>query len=216
MQKYDTIIFDLDGTLLNTLDDLADSVNYALTHYDFPHKTTAEVRKFVGNGVARLMELSIPGGRDHPAYQSCLDQFSAYYAMNIQNKTKAYDGMMSLLGDLHRENYKLAIVSNKFDCGVKALCSAFFGEYIKVAVGESENVSRKPAPDAVFRAFEELGSAADRAVYVGDSEVDAQTAKNAGVQFVGVTWGFRDRDVLERNGAKNIIDKPYELMRLLS
>lgn len=216
MRKYDTVIFDLDGTLLNTLDDLADSVNCALALYDFPPRTIAEVRNFVGNGVARLMELSIPNGTDNSDYQTCLEEFRRHYAVNIQNKTKAYDGIPELLRELDKEGYKIAVVSNKFDTAVKELCSAFFGRFIKAAVGESAHVLKKPAPDAVFKALLELGSSTARAIYVGDSEVDAETAENAGLLFIGVTWGFRDRVVLEQKGAEHIIDKPCELLQILS
>lgn len=216
MRKYDTVIFDLDGTLLNTLEDLADSVNCALALYDFPPRTIAEVRNFVGNGVARLMALSIPDGTDNSYYQNCFEEFRRHYAANSQNKTEVYDGITALLRELDRAGYKLAVVSNKFDAAVKDLCSVFFGSVIKVAVGESDGVLRKPAPDAVFKALDELGSSAARAVYVGDSEVDAETAQNAGLAFVGVTWGFRDRAVLEQKGAEYIIDKPCELLKILS
>ncbi len=216
MRKYDTIIFDLDGTLLNTLEDLTNSVNFSLARYDFPPRTVAEVRKFVGNGVARLMELSVPDGTEHLDLKTCLDEFRSHYTANMQNKTQAYDGIHELLCDLDRAGYKMAVVSNKFDTAVKALCSEYFGRFIKAAVGESEGVLKKPSPDAVFKALEELGSAANQAVYVGDSEVDVETAKKAGLEFIGVTWGFRDRAVLEQKGAEFVIDKPCELLKVLS
>ncbi|HYE81716.1 MAG TPA: HAD family hydrolase [Clostridia bacterium] len=215
MKKYDTIIFDLDGTLLNTLEDLTDSVNYALALYGFPNRRMEEVRSFVGNGVANLMGLSIAGGSDNPYYEKCLADFRRHYSGNLQNKTGPYGGIMELLEKLSEAGYKLAIVSNKFDKAVKGLSEFYFGEYIKVAIGESEDVSRKPAPDTVLKALEELGSNADKAVYVGDSEVDARTAGNSGTMFVGVTWGFRDREVLELEGADYIIDKPEELLRII-
>lgn len=215
MKKYDTVIFDLDGTLLDTLDDLADSVNYALSMYGFPCREISEVRSFVGNGVARLMELSIPSGLNNPQYEKCLADFCSHYSMNMQNKTGAYKEIMELLEELSKKGYKIAIVSNKFDKAVKGLNQVYFGKYIKVAIGESENIHRKPAPDTVFKALEELGSAADKAVYVGDSEVDVHTAKNSEILCVGVTWGFRDREVLEREGADYIIDRPGELLKIL-
>lgn len=215
MKRYDTVIFDLDGTLLNTLEDLTDSVNYALSLHGFPCRKIEEVRSFVGNGVAILMELSLAGGRDNPQYEKCLADFRRHYSENLQNKTGPYNGIMELLEQLSKENIKMAIVSNKFDKAVKGLNQVYFGEYIKVAIGESEGVSRKPAPDTVLKALEELGSTADKAVYVGDSEVDAKTAKNSGIMFVGVTWGFRDREVLEQEGADYIIDKPQELLGII-
>jgi phosphoglycolate phosphatase len=215
MKKYDTVIFDLDGTLLDTLDDLADSVNYALNMYCFPCRDAEEVRSFVGNGVARLMELCIPDGLNNSQYEKCLADFRNHYSKNMQNKTGAYKEIMELLEELSKEGYKLAIVSNKFDDAVKGLNQVYFGEYVKVAIGESDNINRKPAPDTIFKALEELGSTADKAVYVGDSEVDVQTAKNAEIMCVGVTWGFRDREVLEQEGADYIIDRPRELLRIL-
>lgn len=216
MIEYDTVIFDLDGTLLNTLEDLTDSVNYALELYSFPCRTMAEIRSFVGNGVGRLMELSVPDGLNNSQYEKCLADFRNHYSGNMQNKTNAYKGIMELLGQLSKEDYKTAIVSNKFDKAVKELNQVYFGEYIKVAIGESENVSRKPAPDTVFKALEELGSTADKAVYVGDSEVDVKTAKNSGIICVGVTWGFRDREVLKQEGADYIIDRPQELLKIIN
>lgn len=215
MNKYDTVIFDLDGTLLNTLDDLADSVNYVLEACGFPRREVEEVKKFVGNGVGRLMELSLPDGLCNPMYEKCLKDFRRHYSGNMQNKTCAYEEIIGLLEKLSKKGFKLAIVSNKFDKAVKGLNKTYFEKYIKVAIGESENVHRKPSPDTVFKALEELGSTADKAVYVGDSEVDVQTAKNAEIMCVGVTWGFRSREVLEREGADYIIDKPWELLKIL-
>lgn len=216
MKKYDTVIFDLDGTLLNTLEDLTDSVNYALRLHGFPQRTISEVRSFVGNGVARLMELSIPDGCNNPQFEKCLEDFRNHYSKNMQNKTDAYDGIMDLLKQLSEENYKIAIVSNKFDKAVKGLNREYFGKYIKVAIGESENVSKKPAPDTVFKALEELDSTIDKAVYVGDSEVDVKTARNSGTVCIGVTWGFRGRKLLEEKGADYIIDKPCELLNIIA
>lgn len=215
MRKYDTVIFDLDGTLLDTLEDLADSVNFALSLYGFPCRRIEEIRSFVGNGVARLMELSIPDGMNNSQYGKCLADFRNHYSKNKQNKTKAYKGILELIRQLAKENYKLAIVSNKFDGAVKELNQVYFGGYIKVAIGESEGVSKKPAPDTVFKALDELGSAVNKAVYIGDSEVDVKTAKNSGIVCIGVTWGFRNRQVLEQEGADYIIDKPEELFKII-
>lgn len=216
MKKYDTVIFDMDGTLLNTLEDLSDSVNFIMELYGFPRRTVQEIRSFVGNGVARLIELSIPGGRSNPMYEKCLEDYRIHYSKNMQNKTDAYEGIRELLRQLSEKNYKVAIVSNKFDKAVKELNKVYFGEYINVAIGESENISKKPAPDTVFKALEELGSAPDKAVYVGDSEVDVKTARNSGTTSIGVTWGFRDREVLEQEGADYVIDKPCELMKIIA
>lgn len=215
MKKYDTVIFDLDGTLLNTLEDLSDSVNYALEIYGFPSREIEEVRSFVGNGVARLMELSIPDGLMNAQYEKCFADFCTYYSGNMRNKTCPYKEITELLEQLSEKGYKLAIVSNKFDEAVKRLNEDYFEEYIKVAIGESKNIRRKPAPDTVFKALSELGSTADKAIYVGDSEVDVETAKNAGIICVGVTWGFRDREVLEQEGADYVIDSPGELLKIV-
>lgn len=216
MKRYDTIIFDLDGTLLNTLEDLTDSVNYALTLFDFPRRDSDEIRRFLGNGVAKLIERSIPNGIDNPYYEKCLAEFRTHYSDNMQNKTCAYEGILELLSQLLKQGYKIAIVSNKFDAAVKKLNQDYFAKYIKVAIGESENVSKKPAPDSVFKAIEELGSTLDRTLYVGDSEVDVETARNAGIKCVGVTWGFRGRAILEDEGADFIIDKPQQLFNILA
>ncbi len=215
MKKYDTVIFDLDGTLLDTLEDLADSVNNIMSLYGFPCREICEVRSFVGNGVARLIELSIPDGKGNPQYNKCLADFRCHYSGNMQNKTGAYEEIPDLLEELSKAGYKLAIVSNKFDRAVKGLNQVYFEKHIKVAIGESDNIKRKPAPDTVFQALEELGSSPEKAIYVGDSEVDVETAKNSGIPCVGVTWGFRDREVLEEKGADYIIDSPRELLKIL-
>ena len=212
MKTYDTIIFDLDGTLLNTIEDLADSVNYALSRAGCPGRTLTEIRSLVGNGAGHLLELCLPGGKNNPQYDQCLLDFRQYYSANMKNKTLPYPAIMELVQQLSQEDYKMAVVSNKFDPAVKALICYYFGDYIKVAIGESENTARKPAPDSVFKALAELGSSADKAIYVGDSEVDIKTAKNAGLVGVSVTWGFKGREFLEANGAKYIIDKPEELL----
>lgn len=215
MKNINTIIFDLDGTLLNTLDDLADSVNYALGQHGCPERGIEEVKHFVGNGVRNLMELSTPEGSDNPLFESCLDTFREYYSKNMRNNTRPYDGIMELLEELAKNNYKVAIVSNKFDRAVKELAKDYFGDYISVAIGESGGVRKKPEPDCVFEALHELASETKEAIYIGDSEVDVKTARNAGLACVGVTWGFRSRELLIDEGADYIIDSPMELMALV-
>lgn len=215
MAEYDTIIFDMDGTTLDTLQDLADSMNFTLNTFGFPARTLEEVRSFVGNGAARFMELSLPGGSDNPQFENCLAAFKKRYAENLQNKTAPFAGIPELLEKLHKENYKLAIVSNKFDQAVKALNRKYFGKYITVAIGETEAIKKKPAPDSVFQALEELHTCAKKAIYVGDSEVDVKTARNSGLISVGVTWGFGSRKILEEEGADFIIDRPDELLNIL-
>jgi len=216
MKKYDTVIFDLDGTLLNTLEDITDSVNFALALHDFPLRKKAEVRSFIGDDNAYLIERSIPNGLDNPLFEKCLADFRDHYFKNMQNKTDAYSGIIELLGKLSKAGYKLAIVSNKSDNAVKKLNEVYFGKYIKAAFGISKNVLKKPAPDIVFQVLKELRSTADKAVFVGDSEVDVETAKNSGIIIVGVTWGFRDRGVLEQKGADYIIDRPQDLLKIIA
>jgi phosphoglycolate phosphatase len=215
MRHYDTVIFDLDGTLLDTLEDLTDSVNFTMALYGYPLRTVGEVRQFVGNGAGRLIELSIPGGTHSADYTKSLEAFRRHYTSNMQNKTKPYDGIVELLRELTGQGCRIAVVSNKIDTAVKGLCRIHFGENIQAAIGDSERVIKKPSPDMVFEALRELGSSANRAIYVGDSEVDAETAQNAGLPLVGVTWGFRDRGVLESAGADYIINKPDELMSIV-
>jgi len=215
IKNYDTIVFDLDGTLIDTLEDLKDSVNYAMNVYGFPERSLEEIRTFVGNGVGKLIERAIPDGIENPLYKECLKVFQDHYSKNMQNKTAPYNGIKELLAELKDRGFKMAVVSNKFDSAVKELVKEFFGDYIKVAIGESENVSRKPAPDTVIKALAELGSAPDKSVYVGDSEVDVMTAKNSKLTCIGVTWGFRTREVLEKEGAQYIIDEPHQLLSIL-
>lgn len=216
MKYIDTVIFDLDGTLLKTLGDLTDSVNFALSRASLPVKTEDEVKQLLGNGAERLIELSVPGGKKNVLYSNCLHKFKEHYKKNIMNKTRPYPGIVPLLEELKKEQYKLAVVSNKFDEAVKMLNNHFFNKYIKVACGEKAGVLKKPAPDTVIKALEELGAKQENAIYVGDSEVDAKTAANSGLLFVGVTWGFREKETLLKEKAEYIINEPEELLRILS
>ncbi len=211
----DTIIFDLDGTLLNTLHDLADSTNAALKMNGLPTRTLEEVRAFVGNGVYNLMCHAIAGGNENPKFEKSLADFKAYYALHCMDKTGPYEGMMELLCSLKKQGYKLAVVSNKFDAAVKKLNEQYFSKYISVAIGERETVHKKPAPDSVFAAMKELHSDAAHSIYVGDSDVDIQTAKNAGIPCISVTWGFRDRGFLMENGADLFADQPKEIETIM-
>ena len=197
------ILFDLDGTLLDTLDDLMDSVNHVLGQSGYPERTREEVRRFVGNGARRLIALSAPEGADVDAL---LAAFQTYYGTHCQIKTKPYDGIETALAEL-AEEYPIAIVSNKPDHAVKTLCADLFpGIY---AMGESAVCPRKPAPDMVFKAMEAIG--AGRCIYVGDSEVDVLTAKNAGVPCVSVLWGFRNREEIEAAGGSVFCEGPMNL-----
>jgi phosphoglycolate phosphatase len=215
IKNYSAIIFDLDGTLLDTLGDLSNSVNFVLTKHGFPEITLDDTRRFVGNGIAKLIESALPEGLDNPLFDKCLEEFGSHYSQNMEILTKPYPGIMKLLGELTKKQYKIAIVSNKFDGAVKTLSEKYFGEYISIAIGESKGLQRKPAPDTVFEALKELNVNAADAVYVGDSEVDILTARNAGLPCVSVSWGFRDREILLANGAERIIDSPVELLNVL-
>lgn len=210
-----TVIFDLDGTLLNTLDDLTDSVNFALGEMGYPLHTADEVRMMVGNSVIYLIEQALPDGTDKEIFDKTLALFESHYQTNMRNKTAPYDGVMQMLDKLSTEGYKLAVVSNKPDVFTKELVSELFGDYIPLAIGRSETIARKPAPDMLELAIKQLGSDPDSTVYVGDSEVDVETSINAGVDCVGCLWGFRDRETLESAGAEFIISSPDELVGLI-
>jgi phosphoglycolate phosphatase len=212
--RFDAVIFDMDGTLLNTLDDLADSVNAMLEGKGYPKRTKDEVKNFLGNGVHKLIELSLPEGQNSE-FEECLADFIERYKKNLQNKTAPYAGIPELLEKLVTMGVKMAVVSNKFDSAVKKINRLYFGDQIPVAVGESEQMRKKPAPDSVYAAMEKMGATKLRTLFVGDSEVDVQTAKNAGLLCAGVSWGFRDREILRREGADWIIDRPEELMGIL-
>ena len=213
---YTAVIFDLDGTLLNTLDDLADSVNYALTQYGLPARSTKEVCRFVGNGVRRLMTLAVPGGEAHEQFEEIFACFKKRYYDNSVGKTRPYDGIEALLQRLREGGFAMAVVSNKFDAAVADLNQRFFAQYIPVAIGERADLKRKPAPDMVLEAIRLLGKQKKECVYIGDSEVDIATAKNTGIDCISVLWGFRDRAELEQNGAACFAQTPEELAALLT
>ena len=186
---YKLVIFDLDGTLLNTLEDLTDSTNFALSKFEYPQKTIDQVRSYVGNGVALLIERAIPDGKDNNNFEKCLENFKENYSKNMYNKTSPYPKILDMLNDLRKRGYKVAVVSNKFDKAVKELCGKYFPKLIDVAIGEneSEGIKKKPAPDTVFQAIKELDEKISNCVYVGDSEVDIMTAKNSGMPCISVT-----------------------------
>ncbi len=213
--KYNYIIFDLDGTLLNTLDDLRDSTNYALRRFGFPERTTDEVRRFVGNGVARLIHLAVPEGTDEKTEADCLAVFKAHYKDNMTNKTAPYPGIMELLKKLRALGVKIAVVSNKFEPAVVGLCEDYFGRLVDAAVGQTEDRQKKPAPDGVLYAMKLLGANPAETVYSGDSEVDVVTARNSGLPCIGVSWGFRERRVLEDGGADYIADRAEDILSIM-
>ena len=215
MNPYTAAVFDLDGTLLNTLDDLTDSLNFVLRKNGLPGRTADEVRQSVGNGVGRLIEQTVPGGRGNPLFEICVRAFQIHYAKNCKNKTKPYSGIEQLLRGLYDVGVRMAVVSNKPDKAVGTLVGEWFSPYIDVAAGESPKIPRKPDPAAVFGVMKELGVCPENTVYIGDSEVDIETAQNTGIKFIGVTWGFRSRETLLRNGAETLIDRPDELLEIL-
>lgn len=211
----DTVIFDLDGTLLNTLEDLKNSTNFALKKFGFSERTLEEVRIFVGNGLRRLIEQAVPEETDAATVDAVLAAMKAHYQEHCVCKTVPYPGIFELLEHLKSAGFRLAIVSNKAAPMVAQLRKAFFDGQIEIALGESEQLRRKPWPDMVFSAIEQLRSAAERTVYVGDSEVDVQTAKNAGIPCLSVGWGFRSAQVLRRAGVEKIYDTPQALLDAL-
>ena len=188
---------------------------YALRAMGMPERTMDEVRCFVGNGVRRLMELSVPDGFANPQFEETFAKFKEYYGVHCNDKTKAYEGVLELLRELKDEGYALAIVSNKLDSAVKELAEIYFQGIVPVAIGEKTGVLKKPAPDTVYKALEELRMPADSAVYVGDSEVDVMTAKNAGLPCVSVLWGFRDEAFLRAHGATQFARVPEDVKRFL-
>lgn len=216
MMNYNTLIFDLDGTLLNSLDDLVDSVNHALGKLNYPLRSKDEICSFIGNGIEKLIELSLPDITSYDKFAECLFLFKSHYSKNLRNKTKPYDGIMELLKYLKENKYKMAIVSNKFQDGVTELNDYYFSKYIQVAIGKSSEIRKKPYPDTVLKAINDLDSLKDKCLYIGDSEVDFETAKNSKIDFAGVSWGFRDKKVLEDLGADYIINTPNDLISILS
>ena len=207
-------IFDLDGTLLDTLGDLAASVNYALRTHGMPEHSIDDVRRFVGNGARKLMERAIPEGAATPDFEATFATFREYYMQHSLDTTRPYDGIPETLIELKARGCRLAVVSNKMMAATQELCRHFFQDTIEVAICENEaqGIRKKPAPDTVFAALQSLGVEKDNAVYVGDSDVDIQTAANAGLPCISVLWGFRDRDFLIQHGAKTFISAPSELL----
>ena len=214
MITYSTYIFDLDGTLLDTLGDLASSVNYALRMHNMPEHSLEDIRRFVGNGVRKLMERAVPQGAQNPCFDEAFATFRQYYMQHSLDTTRPYAGIPETLEALKARGCHLAVVSNKMMAATQALCSHFFPDTIEVAIGEheAEGIRKKPAPDTVIAALKALGAGKEQAVYVGDSDVDIETARNSGMPCISVLWGFRDRDFLKQNGAETFISAPSELL----
>ncbi|WP_288151425.1 HAD-IIIA family hydrolase [uncultured Prevotella sp.] len=208
----DNFIFDLDGTLLNTINDLAASTNYALRSAGMPEHSVDDVRRFVGNGVKKLMERAIPDGLNNPDFDETYATFRKHYLKHSLDTTKPYDGIPEVLAELKRRGKKLAIVSNKFYAATQELARHFFPDTIEVAIGERENIRKKPAPDTVLEAMRQLGVGKEGTVFIGDSDVDIDTAHNVGVPCISVLWGFRDREFLLAHGATTLIERPEQLL----
>ena len=209
------MIFDLDGTLLDTLGDLHAAVNHALRAFSFPERSLSEVRRFIGNGVVKLMERSTPDGTDEKTQADCLAVFREYYLEHMQDMTAPYEGVTELIEKLREKGIKTAVVSNKLHQAVYELCQDYFPYLIDEAIGVSVEAERKPSPVNVYKAMEKLGVTAEECIYIGDSEVDVQTAHNAGVKCIGVTWGFRDREELLEAGAEIITDNCDEILHII-
>ena len=214
---YRCIIFDLDGTLLNTLCDLAAAVNHSLLLHGLPSRTQDEVRSFIGDGVAKLIERAVPTETPADVTAAVLADFKTYYAEHCEDLTSPYPDILPLLYELKKHGILTGIVSNKFDAAVKALSAHYFQDLIDVAVGEreAEGIRKKPAPDTLWMAMKELGVSPTETLYVGDADTDILTAKAAGVECASVTWGFRDRDFLVSHGANLLVDTPHALLSLI-
>ena len=219
---YKTFIFDLDGTLLDTLQDLADSVNYALRQHGMPEHSIDDIRRFVGNGVRLLMERSVPDGAENPLFEVTFATFRQHYMKHSLDTTRPYEGISELIHELKARGCKMAVVSNKMMAATQDLVRHFFPD-IEVAIGENEaaGIRKKPAPDTVFEALRQLGypptshpSPLTSVVYVGDSDVDLATARNSGIPCISVLWGFRDRDFLLSHGATTFVGHPLEILAI--
>ena len=212
---YQTAVFDLDGTLLDTLEDLYLATNAALERHSLPRRSRDEVRLFVGNGVEMLIRRAVPHGTDEETTLAVLADFKTTYAAICEDHTRPYDGILDMLTALRERGIRVAVVSNKFDAATKKLCEKYFGDLVEVAIGERAGVRKKPAPDTVYEALKELGVTAEGAVYIGDSDVDIRTAENCGMPCISVTWGLRDEDFLIENGAKTLVDSPEKLLGVI-
>lgn len=215
MKKYKAVIFDLDGTLLNTLEDLHESMNVALASCGMPEQSYDESRHFVGNGVRTFMELSVPDGSLNPRFEEAFSLFKLHYSKHCNDKTCLYPDIEEMLIMLKADGYMTAIVSNKYQVGVDILMKQYFRDYISIGIGEHEGIKRKPSPDGVYEVLRQLGITAGEAVYVGDSEVDIATAENAGMDCIAVGWGFRTRKEQEAAGGKMFIDRPVDIFEYL-
>lgn len=213
--RYKLAVFDMDGTILNTLDDLADSTNYALKANGLPERTIDEVRRFVGNGIRLLIERAVPTDTDKELTDKVFDTFKEYYKTHCAVKTRPYDGIKDVLLELRKAGCLTAVVSNKADFAVQDLCKDYFDNLFDFAIGEREGIKKKPAPDSVFEVLSKLNVEKADAVYIGDSDVDFATSVNAGMDVIMVGWGFRDAEFLREKGVKRIIKQPSEILDII-
>jgi len=215
MYRYDAVLFDLDGTLLNTLDDLTAAVNHTLRSFGHSPRSTDEVRALVGNGVRKLIERVLPCGAADPDMEAALAEFKQYYTAHCNEFTRPYEGVPEAMAALREAGIELGVVSNKNDAAVQSLVAAHFGSLVSIAVGGSDAVPRKPAPDMPTLALQALKATPERTLYVGDSDVDAQTAQNAGMDCMLVTWGFRERELLLNQHPMYLADDAAEIPALV-
>ena len=212
--KYRTIIFDLDGTLLDTLQDLADAANYALAQHGLPLRSTDEVRRFVGNGIRTLIARAVPEGTSPIIQEQVFADFNTYYKEHCADNTKPYPGILQLLSELRKQGCQTAIVSNKADYAVQELAKQYFPGLLDAACGERQGIARKPAPDMLLAVMRQLRAEQERTIYIGDSDTDLLTAQNAAVPCIGACWGFRGRAFLLEHGATLLADKAEDILKL--
>ncbi len=212
------VIFDLDGTLLNTLGDLHISFNYAINKFGYPERTMDEIKSFVGNGIRTAIERALPQNVSNDEMNKIVDVFKSYYIEHMNKHTKPYEGVVDMLKALKDMGYKTAVVSNKYDDAVKELCKRYFGDLIDAAAGEGYGIAKKPAEDGILKVLKELGAGdlnENNVIYIGDSEVDIQTAQNANIPCISVLWGFKDREFLKSNGAKIFAETADDIIKII-
>lgn len=213
--KYKAVIFDMDGTILNTLEDLKNATNYSLRQFGMPERSLEEVRMFVGNGIRKLVERAVPSGTSEEKITQVFDVFLEYYEIHSADNTSPYPGILELVEKLKKAGIKTAVSTNKADVPAQELGREYFNGIFDLIVGQQDGLKVKPAPDSVNKILSILDIQKKDAIYIGDSDVDVQTAKNSGLDFIGVSWGFRGREFLEKNGAKNIVDNANEILDLV-
>lgn len=213
--KYKAVIFDMDGTILNTLEDLKNATNYSLRQFGMPEHSLEEVRMFVGNGIRKLVERAVPAGTSEEKIAQVFDVFLEYYEIHSADNTSPYPGILELVEKLKKSGIKTAVSTNKADVPAQELGREYFNGIFDLIVGQQDGLKVKPAPDSVNKILSILDIQKKDAIYIGDSDVDVQTAKNSGLDFIGVSWGFRGREFLEKNGAKNIVDNANEILDLV-